>query len=368
MLKTQLNRLDVAIRCAFPGPFLIKDGRYDKPAGENPDWPNTIFISRNTEDEVKSVARSVSRSLRPGELNYYVPASSLRGWLRSHTEKIVRTRSQNGVLCCHPFDHDADNPNALGCTKRLEALGKNQRPAYKYACVVCRLFGAGGLGSRIAFSDGDFERNDQNQPAFSVRLVDGIGIDRFTGGTASGVKFRNQVLENGAFSFTISIRNFEIWQLGLLAFVLRDLENGALKLGFGKTKGFGLVQGVLSAATLTYWRRPAGDRLAGIADMVPELENEYGAIPFDKTAGPADENLPPALGEPQTGPFGFEHTYAIGLTTQDKPKLSDLPFWQVCARQWLSALEKNRFKSIQKIEADTQGKTDEQQPAETEVG
>ncbi len=310
MLKYKLNQLDLTLECNFDGPFLIKDGQYVK--RKNSNQPDAVFIKRSS----------------PGHGNshlYYVPGSSIRGLFRSHAEKIIRTKSPvNGLYCCDPFDIDQENNEARGCTKRLPELKKNMRPVYKYTCMACKLFGAGGHGSRISFSDGELSD-------FNKRVIDGVGIDRFTGGSVQGAKFQNEVLEKGFFKFKISLRNFEIWQLGLLAFVLRDLENGELKLGFGKSKGFGAMTSIIQDVIFTYWRKPEGNKLAGVADMLPGFVDQYGAVSFI-----AGEEERPDLGVAEPDAFGMIHSFKVSMPEDGKASNSD--FWKACAKQWIAAI------------------------------
>ena len=63
---------------------------------------------------------------------------------------------------------------------------------------------------------------------------------------------RFHVLENTCFETTIAITNFELWHLGLLAYVFRDFREGLVPIGFGKTKGFGQVKAELPDITLKY--------------------------------------------------------------------------------------------------------------------
>lgn len=349
MLKYQLNQLDLDINCAFKGAFLIRDGRYEKKKGDDPNQPNSVFISRSAPSRVTEVAKNQHKILDPHALDYYVPGSSIRGWFRSHAEKIVRTRSEDKLLCCDPFDNDEKNNDATGCSKRLQKLPEKTSPKYRYACMICRLFGCGDLAARINFSDGEFVKGKE---MFQVRIADGIGIDRLTGGTASvmkadgktsGVKFANQVLENGAFIFHLTLRNFEVWQLGLLAFVLRDLEQGTLKLGFGKTKGFGQITGRATAGVLTYWRPPKDERLAGIADLMPALVDEYDTKKFV----PDDQR--PYLAKLDGDEMALGKSYALALPNENE-KITALPFWKSCAEQWLHVVQS--FKSVAELDAE----------------
>ncbi len=119
-----------------------------------------------------------------------------------------------------------------------------------------------------------------------------IGIDRFTGGgykggdSGGGANMRFHVLENTTFAMTITVINFELWQLGLMAYVFRDFEQGLVPIGFGKSKGFGRVIGSIEEITLTY---PAVyehiEHLGSLMNSETERSyygiEEYKAPPFE---------------------------------------------------------------------------------------
>lgn len=102
-----------------------------------------------------------------------------------------------------------------------------------------------------------------------------IGIDRFTGGVfhgeSGGANMRFHVLENTAFITTVTVTNFELWQLGLLAYIFHDFSEGLVPLGFGKTKGFGSVKGVVDKIALSY---PTGRCKGGVQHMGSLLSDD----------------------------------------------------------------------------------------------
>lgn len=348
MLKYQLNQLDFTIRCSFDGPFLIREGRFISKTsgeGEREKYPDSIFISRSPDKDVQKIGNDpIAICHSDNNLQYYVPASSIRGLIRSHAERIMRSVSPDGDLyACDPFDNDSENDSATGCSKRLQNLPDNATPAYKYACAICRLFGAGGLASRIRFSDGELEEG------YKIRLIDGNAIDRFTGGTVSGALFKNQALEKGAFSFKITLRNFELWQIGLLAFVFRDLELGKLQLGSGKTKGFGSIKGKITSGRLSYWRKPEGNRLSGFDDLMPSLRETYDTAQYRMSNGSQ-----PAPDMPVLNPIAQDDALSIethfNLPVPGDSSLTNIEFWQICAAYWKGCNNNEAFPTITELQ------------------
>jgi len=249
MLKRKLCQAVFKWELHCKGPLLIRDERArDHFSGKQKDgYPSCLFVSHASQKQVEQAARSCAKK-PPSDLPFYVPGTSIRGPARAHAERIVRTLLPPDAVppytACDPFEQE--DPATQSCSKRLEGKAKGRE--YAEACPACKLFGYAGHAGRIHFTDADIHGAD------SV-YRDMIGIDRFTGGV-QGANMRFHVLENAAFSTTVSLVNFELWQLGLLAYLFRDFEMGLVPIGFGKTKGFGLVTGKVAEVTLTYLSTP----------------------------------------------------------------------------------------------------------------
>lgn len=198
MLKKLVNECRFTLTLRTESPLLVREGRYGSPQIEKKSGvPDSFFVCRNTPEEIRKAIDNNNYS----NLSFYLPGSSLRGVVRSHAEKIVRTLIPEGSLCCKP----GNNTTCKG--------------SYKNSCVICKLFGSMGSAGRIQIHDSetlkkgiDFERY-------------GNAIDRFTGsvsekekadGGKGGMLFSNQLLKDYVFTSRIVIRNFEIWQLGFL--------------------------------------------------------------------------------------------------------------------------------------------------------
>src|SRR5262249_15907518 len=67
-----------------------------------------------------------------------------------------------------------------------------------------------------------------------------VAIDRVLGSVAQG-PFDFEALTSGDLKTVIILRNFELWQLGLLGLALRDLCLGRVRIGYAKSRGFGNV-------------------------------------------------------------------------------------------------------------------------------
>lgn len=188
---------------------------------------------------------------------HYFPGTSLKGVLRSHLERIARTLRPQSV-CIPYFDPKSNVPipvaseaESYGCGYRKR--GNDPDPsaaAYSDSCAACRLFGSLKFGGR--FSIGDAYPLENCGPKLEER--NGVGIDRFTGGTVPGLLFDLQVLVGGVFETHIRLVNFELWQLAALNLLLTDLNDEMLHIGSGRSRGLGRVRGEVTRYQLAYIR------------------------------------------------------------------------------------------------------------------
>jgi CRISPR-associated RAMP protein (TIGR02581 family) len=272
MLRKWLCQADVTVQLLPRDPVLIKSGYATL------DGPDMVPVS----------------TTREGEQVFYFPGTSLKGALRSHFERIARTLHE-GSVCIPYFDprkaRDLAPPvpseaESFGCGFR--GPGPNQTDttarAYSESCAACRLFGSLRFGGR--FSIGDAYPLPGKEPKKSQR--NGVGIDRFTGGTVRGVLFDLVVLEGGVFEAHVRVVNYERWQLAALNFLLTDLQDEIITIGSGRSRGLGRVCGQVTRYVLSAIRPQK--RLQGLAELVPATEaEEYG---LHRWTTPAEVDLP----------------------------------------------------------------------------
>ncbi len=159
---------------------------------------------------------------------YVLPASSLHGALRSQAERILRTVGEKT-----PEGYKVPAVHNIG-----DAAAKLD--------LASVLFGASGWRSVIRISD-------FLAPKGAATLThEMVAIDRLTGGGKDSAKFNIEVLDCPKLtgSLGIDLRRLQILEekgnhdlvaqaLGLLAHVLRDLDEGDIPLGYGAAKGYG---------------------------------------------------------------------------------------------------------------------------------
>ena len=242
MLKKIVNEAYFTLRITTTGPLLVKSGQATV---SGPDM-TPVLTFRNNKQEV------------------FIPGSSLKGVFRSHIEKVICSLRSHVV--CYPFSSNEDTAADLelrhrdyrdSCSTMFTERAKDKQrndsteTVYKDSCPVCRLFGSTGFIGRVAIGDayiveGQVKEDDKEQRGIKEQR-DGVGIDRLTGGASHGAKFELEVVSTGvAFETDIHLRNFEMWQLGMLFVVLQDMEDELIRIGSGRSRGLGKIKAELS--------------------------------------------------------------------------------------------------------------------------
>ncbi|MDR4497179.1 MAG: RAMP superfamily CRISPR-associated protein [Candidatus Scalindua sp.] len=314
MLKKAVNECRLTLTIHSKSPLLIKEGRYEQPESKGK-MPDSFFVCRNTPSEIKTAVEKDDYS----KIRFYLPGSSLRGVIRSHAEKIARTLIPEEPICCIPH-------NGTAC-----------KGGYKNSCVICKLFGSKEAGGRIHIYDSETQRKGKVIERY------GNAIDRFTGGVSRGLLFKNKLLKEYIFTSQIIIRNFEIWQLGLLAYVLRDFnvfsgndKPGLITVGFGKNRGFGRVKGSIGDVWITYFDRDLGRdcyELMGMGEIEYKSSKLYGFV----------------TGDPLSGGLLVEAIIDAEAPYRKQCKVKDnLEFFKACADVWNKVVNDRKFSSVSK--------------------
>ena len=237
-------------------PLLIKSGQK---ASIDPALPDMQFVRTRKRLSDGSVAEVV-----------YIPGSSLRGVLRAHAERLLRTLNEE--YACQV--------EAKKLCLRQKGLKEDNEAAdtlYKASCHACRLFGNTGVASRVQLSDLYPAGNPLRETRF------GVAIDRITGAVAVG-PFDLEVVTDGRFEGQIVLRNFTIGQFGLLSAALLDIADGLVALGHAKSRGLGRVRIGFVRAQFRLARSDQ-NQLLGVGALAPtEVKRRYGLPDNDAIA------------------------------------------------------------------------------------
>ena len=268
MLRKLLNQCTFTVRLETLEPVLVMSGD----AVVN--GPDMTFV----------------RTHRQGRTEAFLPGSSLKGVLRSHAERIARTLKDRSV--CGVFDH----ADVVGCSSRIsEAKDPSD---YRRSCPACRLFGSLLWKGRFSASDAYLtEAHRDVQP----ELRDGVGIDRVSGGASRGAKFDLEVMPAGVeFETQFDVTNFEAWQLGWLAYVVRDLMEGRVRVGAMTSRGLGRIRGHVDTIDLAYIGSPEAltSSIPGIGALLTQDERDaYGLYASDSVDMPEGVSFSRAAGD-----------------------------------------------------------------------
>ncbi|MEC4985354.1 MAG: RAMP superfamily CRISPR-associated protein [Oscillatoria sp. PMC 1068.18] len=224
MHKRLVNYCKIELTLTPLSPILIKSGK----EGADPTKPDMEFV-----ETYHSGGRSI-----------YLPGSSLKGAIRAHAERIVRTVGR---------EKRPDDPKKLWANDPIhddyKYLEKKDPPdIYRLSSFTDQMFGNTAIASRIRIKDA----YPVNVKEIKLSERNGVAIDRMFGSVIKGGLFNYQVCTAGEFKTEIHLKNFTLAQLGLIGLVLRDLDEGWFGIGYAKSRGLGLVEVELNSAVVQY--------------------------------------------------------------------------------------------------------------------
>lgn len=223
MHHRELNRARFGLAFEPRGPVLIKSGLQTP----DPTRPQLEFVR--------------SRHAQLGD-TVYLPGSSLKGVLRGQGERVLTGLGLQHV--CRPVGRDAKSCRG-DSREGSAAISRAQ-------CPICRVFGSLAQAGRLQIGDAfpwpidsGTDRREEMQKANRTERRFQVGIDRDTGGAQDSALFDLEVVVDGRFETIGQLRNFELWQLGLLAALVADLNAGFCAVGSGKSRGLGQMKAEL---------------------------------------------------------------------------------------------------------------------------
>lgn len=301
MFARRLNELRVRLNIVPAGPLLIKEGRhlsdpqigqalvrefydfekrqlprvFNRDAQRYPRQPRRRdgngIGSYDSADECFDMAFVWSQTATGA--GFYLPGSSLRGVLRSAAERTVARWSPDWSVAGDPFRAPVQR---WVDDQRKTGLSPDSAAVYRLAGPIERCFGYTALRGRWTLADAWMRPSAEAE----VVVRDSVGIDRRRGAAMSGIKFQFEAIVGGIFETTLTLINFELWQLGLLAHVLAGLDGGLVRMGYGTRRGLGRVR--VGVERLEWrWYMPQTSRQNGLVRLPPlaELAAQAGIDP-----------------------------------------------------------------------------------------
>ncbi|MGA2402979.1 MAG: CRISPR-associated RAMP protein Csx7 [Syntrophobacteraceae bacterium] len=261
MHKRLFNQARITVDVTPITPLLIKSGMENA----DPALPDMSFVRTHNPQHGEVV---------------YIPGSSLKGVLRSYTEKILRSLD---IPCCDPLmtNKQWDGKFVGSCGRKNDKEPENTESGagsilYSlYSCYACKMYGSTKIASRVLFTDG------HAQAEYKTEKRTGVAIDRVTASALKGGLFDYEVVTSGTFRCDIFLSNFQLWQFGLVGVALRDLDEGYVQLGFAKSRGLGRVSAKVLSIEITYTKKPAVEGQLWGVGMDDSLRREYRFLEND---------------------------------------------------------------------------------------
>ncbi len=322
------------------GPILIKAG---ESGGADPTLPDMEFV-RSVNDQV------------------FIPGSSLKGVIRAQAERICRSldseaqqqrrqQARRELAADEPCIPLADNP--LGRSKEYrglsdmeyssggyieslrESLQKHpERTAviYRRSSFVSQIFGHTSLAGRVRFADAygkDVILEERN----------GVAIDRIYGSVAVG-PFNYETAVKGTFPTRITFKNLTLAQLGLLGLALRDLADGRIGIGFGKSRGLGRVSVSFDSLEIYYPTCECkSDSLALLSGRtVAPLTHIVGLGALCDQATYREYHLPQADSAPLPPDLAYVNDEFLGVRLRAAGDEQVKAIWRACMPAWKQEL------------------------------
>ncbi len=218
--------------------------------------------------ELDAMWIGIGKDIDMGDWKPFLPGSSLRGVFRSHCERILRTLKwhyvqgnrqeyeQNCPAVVDLWQMDKDRQarisevwekfmrtmsQSIEEERQFEAGSAVAKETWKSADLAERMFGSTFWKSRVTVTEAYLVEDG----SFQEMLFDHLAVERFSGGAMEGKKFDTLPVTQATFEGKIVIWGDELWMLGLVALLFKDLEEGLIRFGSSKTRGFGRLKGRL---------------------------------------------------------------------------------------------------------------------------
>lgn len=185
---------------------------------------------------------AVVRSMWNGKMQPVIPGSSLKGVFRNRAEKYFQN-------CCNINEKASENK----CYKNSRRLKKGKE-IYEAVCESCKLFGCRTLRSRAEFNDAF-----PVEETVKINTRHQVSIDRLTGTAKKNALFEFEVVEAGIFKVEISLKNFSSRQLKVLLQVIKDINEGYVRLGGSTSRGFGKIKAENVVITCRDYTKPGNE-------------------------------------------------------------------------------------------------------------
>ncbi|MCG8352700.1 MAG: RAMP superfamily CRISPR-associated protein [Chloroflexales bacterium] len=329
------------------GPVLVKAG---ESGGADPTLPDMEFVRTKFRAAEPTESDDALPHIKGG---VYIPGPSLKGVIRVQCERICRSLdgperyekaqarapdgdfipplADNSLLEDKDYQEYEKGGNDLKFSSGIyfnRLKSKDTALIYRRSSFVSQMFGHTSLAGRIRFAD-----------AYGKGVVteerNGVAIDRVYGSVAVG-PFNYETVVAGSFPTRIDFKNVTLAQLGLLGLALRDLADGRIGIGFGKSRGLGRVKVAFDSLTLRYPVCELQDGKLRLLNGMKTIETTKlaGVGAFADRAYSMPEN--DLVDLPTNPALAYEDDYerGIGVTLDAKGDTQVRAIWKACMPAW----------------------------------
>lgn len=291
MFRSLHNQALLTLKVQPVSPILVKSAG----SGLDPTRPEMEFVTVETD---------------LGRVEY-LPGSTLKGSLRSFTERLLLAL---GKRACDPIE------------KKSPCADREHR-AYGRQCDACKIFGSPNLAGRLRVVDGlpwkigaaDEERK-AGRDALKRDTRANVAIDRASGASSAKGLFDMDVVVSGAFYPEITLRNYQLWQLAMLRLALAELDAGYQQIGSAKSRGLGRVSCAIDSLQIRQvGPLAAADELRGIGQVPGEAAKAHRLAEGDRSP------IPDGVGRFSDGPIataryvGDDATRVLASVLESEP-------------------------------------------------
>ena len=208
---------------------------------------------------------------------------------------------------------------------------------YKQSSFTDQIFGNTIIASRFRIEDA---YPHESHP-LKIEERNRVARARVFGSSVKGALFNYEVCTSGNFRAKNLLKNFSLAQLGLIALVLRDLNDGWFGIGFAKSRGMGTVKLKFHSATVQYpGCELRGDKIYAIGKEL-NWQNTFllGAGEFLQGEGENLYNFP--INDKQDSIITAEemsYGFGVQLTWQGDGERGVPDLFERAVRQWRKVL------------------------------
>ena len=215
MFQTLQNTAKIEFRIVPDGPILVRA----QSVGLDPGVADMEF----------------QRTHRNGKGTVFLAGSGLKGVLRSHTERLLRSARH---FACDPTQ---TRDLSMCGRRRDDAPDPQMEHPHRGQCPACFTFGSLKLAGRFRIGDA-YPPDDLVEATNRTEVRTGVGIDRKSQAASQGVLYDSEIVVSGGFDARVQGENYSLWQLGLVLASLQDLNSGLIHIGGCKARGMGAVR------------------------------------------------------------------------------------------------------------------------------